>query len=992
MEPFAGAVVDEVFAGGGEMGTLMRGLDWSSTPLGPVSTWPQSLRTVVGILLTTRHPMLLWWGPDLIQFYNDAYRQSLGPDRHPSALGQRGRECWDEAWDTMAPQIEAVLEHGEATWHEDHLVPIVRGGRLQDAWWSYSYSPVRNDGAGIGGVLVTMQETTQRVLADRRLRILRELAERETAARTEGEACEIAVSVLAGHAADLPFARLYLREPGGRLTAAGATGTVPESLARAQVMAPDAGTGPWPLESVLRDVGPVVINALGGETVHQAMILSIPGKEREAPVDGILVAGIPLRIPLDQEQRDFLASIATQIGRSVVSARAHDGARKRAEALDVELSRLASLFEQSPGFLAVLSAPQHRFELINRAFSQLIGHREVLGRPAREALPEVEGQGFFELLDQVYRTGEPFVGSELPMSLRRTPDAPLQEHYFSFVYQPMRDASDNVWGVLATGHDVTAQVRSRQAAERLAAERDAERRKLVTVLEQSPIAILIREAPSGRLLYANRRVAEVYGSEAPPERFAAYSEHYRGFDQDGRPLAPEEWPLARAIQRGEVIELETMRVEHEGGHRAEISVNAAPVRDETGRIIAGVAFFREVSAERRREHQLHDAQRLQSVGTLAGGVAHEINNQMTVVLSFGELILEALGHDHPQAADMRVVVQAGRRAARVSQQLLAFTRRQVSQPRDVVLPVLTAELLPVLRQLLGRDKTLELVPSPSEWHVHADPTQIEQVLINLVANARDATPTGGRVSVRVEDVVYPGSTANERGYSIPAGDYVVLTIADTGRGMDQTTLARAFEPFYTTKPVGEGSGLGLSMVYGIVKQHHGFIEAESEQGRETVFRIYLPAVAHGSVATVGEQAPSAGGAGPASSAEPQSRATVLVVDDEVPVQTLVVRTLSKVGYTALGASDGAEALELLRQHPEVEVVLTDVVMPNLNGRQLYDALLELRPNLRVLFMSGHTADAAVLRELVPPGAPFLQKPFTIAELADAVAGVLERRR
>jgi signal transduction histidine kinase/ActR/RegA family two-component response regulator len=990
MEPFAGAVVDEVLAGGGEMGTLMRGFDWPSTPLGPVSTWPQSLRTVVGILLTTRHPMLLWWGPDLIQFYNDAYRQSLGPDRHPSALGQPGRECWAEAWDTMGPQIEAVLERGEATWHEDHLVPIVRGGRLEDAWWSYSYSPVRNDGAGIGGVLVTMQETTPRILAERRLRILRELAERETAARTEGEACGIAVSVLAGHAADLPFARLYLREPGGRLTAAGQTGTVPETLARAQVMVPDAGTGSWPLESVLRDVGPVVINALGGETVHQALILPIP--VREAPVDGVLVAGIPPRIPLDQEQRNFVASIATQIGRSVGSARAHDGARRRAETLNVELSRLASLFEQSPGFLAVLSGPEHRFELINRAFSQLIGHRQVRGRSAREAMPEVEGQGFFELLDRVYRTGEPFVGNELPMNLQRASDAPLQQHFFSFVYQPMRDASGNVWGVLATGHDVTAQVHSRQAADRLAAERDAEHRQLVTVLEQSPIAILIREAPSGRLLYANRRVTEVYGSDAPPERFSAYSEHYQGFDQDGRPLAPEEWPLARAIQRGEVIELQTMRVEHEGGHRAEISVNAAPVRDQTGRIVAGVAFFREVSAERRREHQLHDAQRLQSVGTLAGGVAHEINNQMTVVLSFGELILEALGQDHPQAADMRVVVQAGRRAARVSQQLLAFTRRQVSQPRDVVLPVLTAELLPVLRQLLGRDKTLELVPSPSEWHVHADPTQIEQVLINLIANARDATPTGGRVSVRVEDVVYSGSTANERGYSIPAGDYVVLTVADTGRGMDQATLARAFEPFYTTKAVGEGSGLGLSMVYGIVKQHHGFIEAESEPGQETVFRIYLPSVAHGAAATVGEQAPSAARVGPAGAAATHPPVTVLVVDDEVPVQTLVVRTLSKVGYTALGASDGAEALELLRHHPEVEVVLTDVVMPNLNGRQLYDALLELRPDLRVLFMSGHTADAAVLRELVPPGAPFLQKPFTIAELSEAVAAVVARRQ
>jgi signal transduction histidine kinase/CheY-like chemotaxis protein len=467
-------------------------------------------------------------------------------------------------------------------------------------------------------------------------------------------------------------------------------------------------------------------------------------------------------------------------------------------------------------------------------------------------------------------------------------------------------------------------------------------------------------------------------------------EQFRGDAAYGRLLAPEEWPLDRAMLRGEVVELQTMRIEHVDGRRIEISANAAPVRDANGRIVAGVAFFRDVAAERRREQQLQDARRLQSAGTLAGGVAHEINNQMTVVLNFGEFILEALGPHHPQSADLRVVLQAGTRAVRVSQQLLAFTRRQVTQPRDVVLPELAAELLPVLGRLLGLDKILELVAPRSTWHVHADPSQLEQVLINLVANSRDATPTGGRVSIGVADVVHVGPSTADRGYTIQPGRYVVLSVADTGRGMDAATLARVFEPFYTTKPVGEGTGLGLSMVYGIVKQHYGYIEADSAPGEGTTFRVYLPAAPEPETATSGPEDAAASSTETGNVA--RRPAMVLIVEDERQIRVLTARTLEKAGYVTLAAADGTAGLELLRQHAEVELVVTDLIMPHLNGRQLADEVAELRPGLPVLFTSGHTADAAVLRELLPSGAPYLQKPFTGAELTAAVAGLIEHPR
>jgi PAS domain S-box-containing protein len=626
---------------------------------------------------------------------------------------------------------------------------------------------------------------------------------------------------------------------------------MPAGFAAAKAMLPDERTGIWPIGGLLPTTGPLLINELAGqsiwrdapaepEPVQQAMILPILGERREPQMDAVLVAGISPRLSLDQDHRDFLAAAAAHVGRGLANGRAYDEARGRTEALHGELTRLATLFHEAPSFLAVLRGPNHVFELANPTYRQLVGNRDVIGQPARQALPEVEGQGFFELLDGVYRTGEPFVGTELPMQLQPTPGGPLEQHFFNFVYQAMRTPEGGIWGILAAGSDVTAQVHARNLAELLATERDAERRRLLTVLEQSPLGIIIAEAPSGQWIYANLKFADVVGLDVRPEDVQSYSGHYRGFHADGRLLDSEDWPLARAIRLGEVVEQQTITIEHATGHRVEISVNAAPVRDAEGRTIAGVAFFRDVTIERRREQQLHHAQRLQSVGTLAGGVAHEINNQMTVVLNYTQFILEALGPDHPQSVDATMVLQAGRRAARTSNQLLAFTRRQIFQPRDIALTELTGELAPALRRLLGGDKTLDLLPARSALRVQADRGQIEQVLINLVSNARDATPTGGRVSIEVQDVALADGAADEGGFVIPPGDYVQLTVADNGHGMEAATLARVFEPFYTTKAPGKGTGLGLSMVYGIVKQHGGYIVARSTLGRGTQFKLYFP--------------------------------------------------------------------------------------------------------------------------------------------------------
>ena len=1007
--PSSTSAADIFLRGAGEMAVLTRAHDWSGTPVGPVETWSASLRTMVSTLLASRHAMFLWWGPDLIQFYNDAYRPSMGPDRHPSALGARGRECWAEIWPVIGPDIESIMAGGESTWHEDHPVPITRGDRVCDVYWSYSFSPVRDDDGSVGGVLVTVQETTRRVVGERRVRLLQELAAGMLSVRTAEDVCGAAVTSLGG-ADDVACALLYLLDPSsGVLRLAGSTGIEPGArvapaelpadadgvwpVARALARSDPGDPGAWtrPVEAIACDRWP--------EPIHAALSLPIAAGP-SGRAHGVLVVGLNPRLPADAEATRFVAQMAHEIAVALdgVQRLAQERAAARAAA-SAESELLAGVFELAPSFLAVLRGPDHVFELANPAYDQLIGHREVLGRRVREALPDLEGQGFFELLDRVYATGEPVVGNEAPVQLQSVPGGPVEPRYLNFVYQAMRGPDGEVTGILVTGIDVTAVVQARRIVERalaeterIATERDAEGRQLRTVLEQAPLAIAII-ATSGEILFANQTFERLWGRPVEQVTAATYSEAYTGYHLDGRPIASEEWPGARAVLRGEIVEGEVIEIVQarkrgRAGRRVTVWISAAPVRDAGGRIAGGVVMFRDITAERRTEQQLRDAQRLQAVGTLAGGVAHEVNNALQGVLGFGSFVLRALGPEHPQSPDMRLVLQSAERAARVSQQLLAYTRQQVTQPQPVALYALTEHLLPVLQQLLGADKSLVLAPRPDDLPlIHADPAQLERVLINLVANARDATDTGGRVTIRLERTDLgsaDGASTADMGFHLAPGAYVRLSVSDTGHGMSPEILSRIFDPFFTTKQVGEGTGLGLSMVYGTVKQHGGYIGARSAPGAGTTMEIYWP--------VVDRAAPRAGGGeeGTGAGHPDGGGRVILVADDEPLVRTLAARTLEEEGYTVLLAEDGQAALHLVDQGRfRPDLVITDVIMPRRNGRQLHDALVERWPDLPVLFISGHTGEEALLQRLVPRDAPFLQKPFSPDALSQAVVDLLQ---
>jgi signal transduction histidine kinase len=390
---------------------------------------------------------------------------------------------------------------------------------------------------------------------------------------------------------------------------------------------------------------------------------------------------------------------------------------------------------------------------------------------------------------------------------------------------------------------------------------------------------------------------------------------------------------------------------------------------------------RDYLAERAQaEENTRRMQRLDAVGKLAGGVAHEVNNMMTVVLGFGEFALQRVGDAHPARADIEEIVRAGERAATITQQLLAFSRQQHNAPTVLSLSTVAQDLSKLLSKLLGAEYRLQLDLPEDLPLVRADRTQLEQVLVNLVLNARDATRPGGAVSLTAGTVDLDEAYAAEHdGVAIQTGRYAMIAVGDTGAGMSREIASRAFEPFFTTKPVGQGSGLGLSTAYGIVKQNDGYIWLYSEPGLGTTVKIYLPAIAEPAVADPTPRPMTAGGS-----------ERVLVVEDEEMVRGLARRALESQGYEVLSAASGVEALALLaRTAPSVDLVLCDLVMPDMNGYELGRRLAAEAPGTPVLYMSGYMGPDAALRGLLPSDAAFIQKPFTPEGLGAGVRMVLE---
>jgi two-component system, cell cycle sensor histidine kinase and response regulator CckA len=446
---------------------------------------------------------------------------------------------------------------------------------------------------------------------------------------------------------------------------------------------------------------------------------------------------------------------------------------------------------------------------------------------------------------------------------------------------------------------------------------------------------------------------------------------------DDRPATMAGW--RRALERKETYYAEYRLLRSDGQYRR-ITARGVPVLDAQGELVEWVGTCTDVEDDRRAAEHLRQAQRLEAVGNLAGGVAHEVNNMMTAVIGFGGFALKGMAPDHPQRPDVAEMVKAATRSAGVTRQLLAFTRQQVLRPSVLDLNTVVSNVVRLLGSFLGADVDLVTDLDPQVGRVRADLGQLEQVIVNLALNARQAMEGGGRLRLETSNVILdPKYSGRHPGTDVEAGPYVVLSVSDTGSGMDAATLARAFEPFFTTKPVGQGTGLGLSMAYGIIKQSGGYIWLYSEPGLGTTVKVYLPRASD--PADQPQQPPEA----------PRGRGeTILVVEDEEAVRTLTRRQLEEVGYGVLEAVSGSEALELLSADSQIDLVLCDVVLPEMGGTELGRRVSAMRRKIPILYMSGYPGPEVIERGLITKHAPFLEKPFTPETLGSAVRRLLDQ--
>jgi PAS domain S-box-containing protein len=528
--------------------------------------------------------------------------------------------------------------------------------------------------------------------------------------------------------------------------------------------------------------------------------------------------------------------------------------------LAAETRRLRQLFEQAPGFIAVLRGPDHVFELTNAAYLQLVGHRDSVGKPVREALPELEGQGYFELLDQVYETGEAFVGEQMPVVLQRSPGGATEERYVDFVYQPITSADGTVIGIFCEGYDVTERAQAEQAL-----------RRLTETLEEQ-------------------------------------------------------------------VEART----------------------------------RELKAA---EEALRQSQKMEALGQLTGGIAHDFNNLLSAMNGSLELIRRKPEDSKRVRRLAETGLNAGARGAKLTGQLLAFSRAQKLELRAVVVADLLMEMRDLLARSLGPLINLQLQPDRARVPVLADPTQLELAILNLAINARDAMPEGGGLTIGLHSQAIKGDPA------LPDGHYLEVRVSDTGSGMPPEVAARAFEPFFTTKGVGEGTGLGLSQVYALAQRSGGTARIESCPGKGTTVRLFL----RQSERADGE---SAQGQEPSSRARAAAAAKVLVVDDDQDVRAVLVESLESFGYEVVEAEDGEAGLKALAR-TEPNLVLLDFAMPGMNGAEVAREARASRPELPIVFVSGY-ANTAAIEKVMGANATVLRKPFRVEELEAVVSEALQQ--
>jgi PAS domain S-box-containing protein len=814
------------------MAPLIRQHDWAATPLGPMDKWPATLRGILEVGLNSRLPVCIYWGPEFVLLYNDAWSAIPG-DKHPACLGQPARIAWSDIWSILDPMYNGILQTGVAAHEEDRLLPMVRFGYVEEAYFTYNVSPIFGQDGKPVGLFNTAVETTGNVIQQRRQRLLTRLAERLGQADDSAQICAQAFALLAEANHDVPFCLIY----------------------QAGTLLGSCGTDP-------------------GDTFA------------------------PQQLSMDDD-------------------------------------------------------PLHLFNGLQNPHQSPLGSQHV-----RAFAP------WPELLDSTYTT--PLDGHADSLAVFGiSPRRRLDESYATF----FNELAALLGHALAGAALRAEERRLNEAAQEEARQRTLERDR-VWAMSQDLLCVLDHD---GVLRSINPAWSSVLGwSEA--QLSGRNSEELVHPDD----LAPSIDTRA-TLARGERLQHFENRLRHADGSYRWISWHAS----EDNGLIYGCG--RDVTQQRRATELLEqarsalaNAQRMEAVGQLTGGIAHDFNNLLASIRFSLDLITRrAPANAQPELSHiLHAATQATERAAELTHNLLAFARRQALAMHPVELDQLLHDWQAELAERAGPGVHLSLLTETSD-SVLSDREQLHKVLQHLVDNARDAMPGGGslEITLRRQEVIGGDS-------DLPAGDYLALTLQDNGLGMSETILSHVFDPFFTTKGIGPNSGLGLSMVYGFIKQSGGHIRLRSEPGQGTCVTLYFPR--GNSVVSIPDI--------PATPNEPANQQLcVLVVEDNDLVRMLTVEVLEEIGYQVLQAEDAEEALPILQGDTAIDLLLTDVGLPGMNGEELAAAAREARPELPILFATGYAEIVHIDGSELATRMSMIAKPFSIDALRDKVNGMLGRK-
>ena len=629
--------------------------------------------------------------------------------------------------------------------------------------------------------------------------------------------------------------------------------------------------------------------------------------------------------------------------------------------------------------------------MANKAYEDMVGGRELIGKAVAEAIPEALDQGFIELLDTVYSTGEPFLGQAVRVNLASLGGV-SGEKYVDFIYQPVSGADGSITGIFVQGHDVTEQQRAVQSI------RESEQRFRL-VADRAPVMLWMGNAEGG-CLYLNKAQRDFWGVR---------EDEFDGFEW-GSTVHPDDkeklyGPFGKAMAEHQPFSVEARYRRADGIYRliqthAEprfgadgeflgmigVNVDITDVRESQQRLqelnaTLEARVVEEIGERRVAEAALQQSQKMESIGKLTGGVAHDFNNLLQIISGNLQLLQRNIGDDEIAQRRISNALMGVERGAKLASQLLAFGRRQSLEPKVVNAGKLVTGMGDLLRRSIGEAVEIETRIASGLWNAFVDPAQVENALLNLAINARDAMDGSGKLLIALENVELTVDAATAE--SAAPGEYVMLSVADSGSGMSPDVLERVFEPFFTTKAEGKGSGLGLSMVYGFVKQSGGHVAIESAPGHGTTVRLYLPRVEHEEEALASVEAVETDG----------GSETILVVEDDEEVRATVIEMLRELGYDVIAAEDAASAIETIEKGARVDLLFTDVVMPGpIRSPDLARRVRTVLPGVPILFTSGYADGGIVHGGRLDPGVDLLPKPYTRQALARRVREALNRRR